>query len=218
MKRLLVLLLLPGCYDRNTRLIDAWYPGGRDAAVVDARVLPPDAFGGPDAFAPPDAFVWPDANISAADEAIARGCDGAEPNVYAVSASPRDGIWRGVNRVQAVVWNAVDRAPTRLQLQFGAGGDGFLFQSLVPMEIGTFPMVESYSIGSIGFDARVDVRGCAGTDHGTVIIHEMTTVPPRYDPHTIVSFRASFEQHCRFPADTAEPATVLRGCIRYTAR
>jgi hypothetical protein len=81
------LLATAGCYDRNTRLVDAWYPGGPDAALVDAHVLPPDAFVGPDAFVPPDAFVWPDANISAADEAIARGCDGAEPNVFAVSAS-----------------------------------------------------------------------------------------------------------------------------------
>lgn len=206
MKRLLPLLLLPGCYDRHTQLIDAWYPGGRDAAVVDAYTAPPDAFRRPDAprdaFAVRDVFVPPDAPFDAdlhpARDAILDECSGS-PNLFAF-ASPT------VEAVYSVVWGTGFGTHTRFIAN--AASDSFIFDSSSPLTVGTFPATSTVlgppPPGAMGLITGHGSSSCETTG-GEVTIHEITTTIDR-----ITRFRATFRQECG--------AEVRRGCVSYTAR
>ena len=200
-----LLLATTGCYDRNTRLVDAWYPGGPDAALVDAHVLPPDAFVGPDAFVPPDAFVGPDATFDAGPPghaAISSGCARA-PNMYAFASST-------VDLAGTAVWDPIFRATNYFWVT-DTSTDMFRFQSVPRFAVGAVPLgpIVAPPRGAVGFEAIVGSSRCTTTG-GQLVIQELTFERlPSGSGERITRFRATFTQECG--------ADVRRGCVSYTA-
>lgn len=197
-------LLVSGCYDRHTQLVDAWYPGGPDAAVVDARALPPDAFTRPDAFVPRDAFVRPDATFDAdlhpARDAILDGC-ASSPNMYAVESPDLEVVantlWRP-SFPSATLFYALNAMSELVHIEAGSS-----------LTLGTFPLVAAAAPppGTIGLDWRAGTAGCR-TRGGEMTIDALTI---EYGATArITRLRATFTQECR--------DAVVRGCISYTAR
>lgn len=202
----LAALLTSGCYDRNTRITDAWYPGGPDASRVDAQIVPPDAFVRPDGFIPPDAFASPDATFDAdlhpGRDAILDGC-ASSPNMYAFSSS-------AVEVAEDTLWRPSFPSTTSFNAR-NEREDWVYIHAASSLTLGTFPLaltsLEAPPPETIGLEVQVGTMGCR-THGGEMTIHELTI---GYGATTrITRLRATFTQECL--------SSVLHGCISFTER
>ena len=197
-------LLASGCYDRNTRIADAWYPGGLDAAVVDAHVIAPDAFARPDAFMP-DAFMPPDATFDAdlhpGRDAILDGC-ASSPNMYAFSS-------RTIEVAADTLWSPSFPTTASRFFALNAMSDLVYFRSASPFTLGTLPATSADAPppGTMGLQVQLGTMSCL-TRGGEVTIDALTIEYGATE--RITRLRATFTQECL--------TGVLRGCISYTER